>query len=139
MTDTTHLPSIYPVLRYRDPGAAIEFLTRAFGFGEHQVDKAPDGTIVHAELAWGNGLIMLGSASSSVRTGEGPVDAAYLAVDDPDAHHDRAKAAGAEITMELTDQPYGSREYAARDPEGNTWYFGTYRPAPRPGAAGASR
>ena len=132
MTSEPCLPSVYPVLRYQDPVAAIEFLTKAFGFGEHQVDRAPDGTIVHAELSWGTGLIMLGSASSSVHTGDGPVDAAYLAVDDPDAHHDRAVAAGAEITMELTDQPYGSREYAARDPEGNAWYFGTYRPAADP-------
>lgn len=137
MTEPTHLPSVYPVLRYQEPGAAIAFLTEAFGFVARQVDQAPDGTIVHAELAWGNGLVMLGSASG-VRTGDGPVDAAYVAVDDPDAHHDRAAAAGAEITIELTDQPYGSREYAARDPEGNTWYFGTYRPAPRPTAAGAS-
>ena len=135
MADQPCLPSVYPVLRYQDPAAAIAFLTKAFGFGEHQVDKAPDGTIVHAELSWGTGLIMLGSAATSVRTGEGPVDAAYLAVDDPDAHHDRAVAAGAEITMELTDQPYGSREYAARDPEGNSWYFGTYRPAPTGGAS----
>ena len=130
MADEPHLPSVYPVLRYADPAAALDFLIKAFGFGEHQVDRAPDGTIVHAELSWGTGLIMLGPASSSVRTGDGPVDAAYLAVDDPDAHHDRAVAAGAEVTMELTDQPYGSREYAARDLEGNTWYFGTYRPAP---------
>jgi len=53
----------------------------------------------------------------------------YLAVDNVDAHHDRASAAGAEIIYKLTDQPYGSREYAARDPEGNVWSFGTYRPA----------
>jgi uncharacterized glyoxalase superfamily protein PhnB len=52
----------------------------------------------------------------------------YVAVDDPDAHHDRAKAAGAEILMPLTDQSYGSREYAARDPEGNVWCFGTFQP-----------
>ncbi len=52
----------------------------------------------------------------------------YLVVEDPDAHHDRARAAGAEIVMPLTDQPYGSREYAALDPEGNVWSFGTYRP-----------
>ena len=49
-------------------------------------------------------------------------------MDDPDAHHDRAKAAGAEIFRELSDQDYGSRDYAARDPDGNEWYFGTYRP-----------
>ena len=49
-------------------------------------------------------------------------------MDDPDAHHDRAKASGADIVMELTDQPNGSREYAAEDPEGNVWSFGTYDP-----------
>ena len=53
-------------------------------------------------------------------------------VEDADAHHARAKAAGAEIVMELMDTDYGSRDYAARDPEGNVWNFGTYRPA-RPG------
>jgi uncharacterized glyoxalase superfamily protein PhnB len=131
MSNDPCLPSFYPVLRYADPAAAIEFLTNAFGFTEHQVDRAPDGTIVHAELAFGNGFVMLGSASSA-RTGSGPVDAAYVAVDDPDAHHDQAKGAGAEISMDLVDQHYGSREYAAKDPEGNTWYFGTYRPAPKP-------
>ena len=48
---------------------------------------------------------------------------------DPDAHHERAVAAGAQIVRELTDQPYGAREYTARDPEGHVWSFGTYRPA----------
>jgi uncharacterized glyoxalase superfamily protein PhnB len=52
----------------------------------------------------------------------------YLVVPDPDAHHDRAKAAGAQIVRELADQDYGSREYRARDPEGNLWSFGTYQP-----------
>ena len=49
-------------------------------------------------------------------------------VADPDAHHERARGAGAEVVMGLTDQPYGSREYCARDPEGNVWCFGTYSP-----------
>ena len=52
-----------------------------------------------------------------------------MIVEDPDSHHARAVAAGAEITRELTDQDYGSREYAAKDPAGNVWSFGTYRPA----------
>jgi uncharacterized glyoxalase superfamily protein PhnB len=52
----------------------------------------------------------------------------YVAVDDPDAHCEQARAAGAEIVQEITEQEYGSREYAARDPEGHTWSFGTYRP-----------
>jgi uncharacterized glyoxalase superfamily protein PhnB len=51
-----------------------------------------------------------------------------VAVEDVDAHAERAKAAGAEIVRELNDTDYGSREYAARDLEGNVWSFGTYRP-----------
>jgi uncharacterized glyoxalase superfamily protein PhnB len=54
--------------------------------------------------------------------------AVYIALDDPDAHYDRAVVAGAELGMEPTDQDYGSRDYAARDPEGNVWCFGTYHP-----------
>ena len=53
----------------------------------------------------------------------------YVVVDDPDAHFEHAKAAGAEIARELEDMDYGSREYSARDPEGHTWTFGTYRPS----------
>ncbi|MQA86060.1 MAG: bleomycin resistance protein [Streptosporangiales bacterium] len=113
---------MYPVLRYDDPRAAIDWLVNAFGFTEHEVSKGSNGEIVHAELTFGTGMIMLGPGKPEGGHG------IYVAVDDVDAHHDRAKAAGAEITMGLTDQPYGSREYAARDLEGHPWYFGTYRP-----------
>ena len=58
----------------------------------------------------------------------------YVVVDDPDAHHDRAVAAGANVVMPLTDQDYGSRDYAARDPEGNQWSFGTYQPVAHSGS-----
>ncbi|MGH9188148.1 MAG: VOC family protein [Acidimicrobiales bacterium] len=129
-TPDPNLPSIYPVLRYKDVPRAIEFLTNAFGLTEESVHGAPDGTIVHAELGWGNSLIMLGTSTG----GDSPFDVGpsclYLAVDDPDAHHQRAVAAGADIVMPLTDQEHGSRDYAARDDEGNIWSFGTYRPAP---------
>ncbi|HEX6166524.1 MAG TPA: VOC family protein [Acidimicrobiales bacterium] len=124
-------PAIYPVLRYEDADAALTFLSEAFGFVVGDVNRDDEGHIVHALLTWANGVVML-SASRGV-TGDpfdlGPV-CLYLAVDDPDAHFARAKAAGAEIVMEVTDQPYGSREYAARDPEGHVWCFGTYQPAP---------
>jgi uncharacterized glyoxalase superfamily protein PhnB len=52
----------------------------------------------------------------------------YIAVDDLDAHCERARAAGAEIVREPYDTDYGSRDYSARDLEGNVWSFGTYRP-----------
>lgn len=52
----------------------------------------------------------------------------YVVVDDADAHYARARAAGAEIVLDIKDQPYGSREYTVRDLEGNLWSFGTYAP-----------
>jgi uncharacterized glyoxalase superfamily protein PhnB len=80
---------------------------------------------------------------SSRTEGPSPFDTGraclYLVVDDPDALHRRAVAAGAEIVMPLTDQAYGSREFAARDPEGNVWCCGTYRPAPVTPVASAVR
>jgi uncharacterized glyoxalase superfamily protein PhnB len=123
---TTPAPTFYPTLRYDDAPAAIRFLGEAFGFEADEI-HTEGSRITHALLGWGNGLVML----SSRRPGD-PFDlggvCVYVAVDDPDAHYARAKGAGAQIAMELVDQDYGSREYAARDPEGNVWCFGTYRP-----------
>ena len=56
---------------------------------------------------------------------------AYVVTDEPDALCARIRAAGAEVTTELHDTDYGSRDFAIHDPEGNHWYFGTYRGAPR--------
>jgi uncharacterized glyoxalase superfamily protein PhnB len=113
--------TVYALARYQDPSAAIDFLTSAFGFRVHEVSKNEQGTVNHAELFVDDDMIMIGEG----RPG-GP--GVYVAVDDPDAHHDRARAAGARITKDQVDQPYGSREYACADPEGNLWFFGTYRP-----------
>ena len=122
---------ICPILQYRDAHAAIDWLERAFGFERVHVYDGPDGTVAHAELRHGDGMVMLGSAPQADEGGYGDHTGqcwAYVAVDDADAHHDRAQAAGAEIVRELQDQDYGSRDYSARDPEGNLWSFGTYRP-----------
>jgi uncharacterized glyoxalase superfamily protein PhnB len=88
--------------------------------------------VVHAELSYGSGLVMLGSKGTGslfdkVMEGGGPVGV-YVVVDDVDAHHQRAAEHGVEILMEPTDQDYGSRDYMARDAEGNIWSFGTYAP-----------
>ncbi|MGI5349266.1 VOC family protein [Streptomyces sp. CA-250714] len=115
-----------PVLTYRDPRAALDFLHKAFGFEAVNVYDADDGSVAHAELRFGDGIVMLGTArNSGVMGGLGP-SAVYVTVQDPDAHHARAVEAGAEIVLPVTDQDYGSREYAAKDPEGNLWSFGTY-------------
>ncbi|MET0900872.1 MAG: VOC family protein [Mycobacterium sp.] len=118
-----------PIVPYIDPRAAIQWLETAFGAtAVLVVPPEPDQPLVHAEVAVGTGLVMVDDAE---RDGPfalpGPV-VVYVVVDDPDALHERASAAGAEIVMPLTDQDYGSREFAARDPHGNVWSFGTYRP-----------
>ncbi len=127
-------PTIFPCLSYLDAPGAIEWLGRAFGFEKVCAYPGPDGTIAHAELKLGNGMIMLGSPKgrqpSQDRSG-GPDDweqSIYIVLADVDAHYARAKAAGALIVRELTDTDYGSRDYSARDPEGYLWNFGTYQP-----------
>ena len=125
------MQSIYPVLKYEDARVAIDFLERAFGFEQHAVHDGDNGAVSHAELRFGDQFIMFGSVSEGdprFNQGVGRTTL-YVVVDDPDSLHARAKEAGAEIVMEPTDQDYGSRDFAARDPEGNIWSFGTYRPA----------
>jgi len=123
-------PNIFPALHYRDPDAALEWLKRAFGFEEKAVYRDEHGRIQHAELRLGDGIVMFGGvpADTARPDGDQPPVTIYAVVSDPDAHYERARAAGAEIVRELTDQPYGSREYGARDLEGNGWSFGTYDP-----------
>ncbi|MFG3246063.1 VOC family protein [Streptomyces sp. NPDC048187] len=128
-------PSIYPTLRYADAKAAIRQLTEAFGFTELAVYEGEDGSVAHAELVQGNGAVMLGSKGRGGRfdeaMGSGGVTGVYVVVADVDAHHRRAVEHGAEILMPPTDQDYGSRDYMARDLEGNVWSFGTYAPEVR--------
>src|SRR5262245_21080221 len=114
-------PNIFPALRYRDGHAAIDWLVRVFGFEAAAVFKAPDGGVGHAELRLGAGLIAVNSAASTPPGSpwSGVGQGIYVCVKDADAHHDRARDAGAEIISPLTDQSYGSRDYAVRDPGGH--------------------
>ncbi len=114
---------VFVTLRYSDAPAAIEWLKTTLGFVEHEIHVNADGTIDHAQLAFGNDIIMLGSAEVP----SAPVTV-YLAHPDVDGHYAAAVAAGADVTSPITDQPYGSREYSVIDPEGNTWAVGSYRP-----------
>jgi uncharacterized glyoxalase superfamily protein PhnB len=129
MTASTQV--FFPTFRYRDARAAIDWLVAALGFEVGTiVDGEGDRDVAHAELTLGSGVIMLGSESSSAdkwgsHAGQGWV---YVAIEDPDVLYERAKAAGAEVVMEPMDTDYGSRDFAIRDPEGNLWNFGTYRP-----------
>ena len=123
-------------MRYRDAAAAIESLCKAFGFEKHLVVPGPNGTIAHAELTFGNGMIMLGSGSNNEYgrllkfpndIGGAVTGGAYIIVADVDGHYARAKAAGAEIVIDIRDEDYGCG-YTCRDPEGYVWSFGTYDP-----------
>ena len=122
------MPSVVPSLRYNDARRAVEWLQEAFGFEPQMVVDGEGDTIAHAELIYGDGMVMLGTQrddSYGSHVGQGWL---YVVVEDADAHYARAKAAGAEIVRELEDQDYGSRDYSVRDFEGNLWSFGTYRP-----------
>jgi len=129
MVRTSH---IFPVLRYRNPRAAIEFLVTGFGFEVHALHEGPDGEVVHAELRLGQNMIMLGGFSTELvasgRTASGGTGGVYVSVRFVDGHYDKAVAAGAKITRPPEDMEYGSREYSCRDIEGYEWSFGTYDP-----------
>ncbi|MDH5832571.1 VOC family protein [Luteimonas kalidii] len=133
--DTTS--TIIPCLRYRDATAAIDWLCAAFGFHRHAV-YADGDTVHHAQLTFGNGMIMLGSAHVQSEwsdrivqpgeVGERETQSPCVIVRDVDAHYRQATAAGATIVVDIADQGYGGRGYACRDPEGHLWWFGSYDP-----------
>jgi uncharacterized glyoxalase superfamily protein PhnB len=135
--DTT--ATIISSLRYQDAPKAIDWLCRAFGFERNLVVPGEGDTIAHAQLTFGRGMIMLGSAGSHgggydelVKTpgelGGVGTQSLYVIVDDADAHLARARSAGAEIVMDIEDKDYGGRGYTCRDLEGHVWSFGTYDP-----------
>ena len=123
--------TLYPTFRYADAHAAMEWLERTLGFERGQVHESEDGAVAHAELSFRGSWIMLGSAGDAADEGRLPGEfgpsLTYIAVDEVDSLHDRARDAGAHIRMPLTDTDYGSRDFAVSDPEGNVWSFGTYR------------
>jgi PhnB protein len=119
---------IAPYLLYEDGAAAIDFLTNAFGFEEVMRMEDDKGDVNHAELRLGEDTVMLGDPGDDYRNprnADHSTALVHVYVDDVDAHFERAKAAGAEIVIEPTDQEYGDRRYDAKDPEGHFWSFAT--------------
>ncbi len=133
--------TVIPCLRYRDAPAAIEWLCQTFGFEKQLIVPNDDGTIAHAQLSFGNGMIMLGSVLDTEfgrlmkqpdEIGGAETQSAYVVVSNVDELYARAKSAGAEIVIEIKDEDYGGRDFSCRDLEGHLWNFGTYDPfAPR--------
>jgi uncharacterized glyoxalase superfamily protein PhnB len=117
-------------LCYRDPKAALKFLEAAFGFELVMLIEDNDGNLVHSEMKFGDSLVMVGTEWTARHKSPASIEGfntqtVHIHLDaDIDAHCERARAAGAEILMELEDQFYGDRTYRCRDPEGHFWTVG---------------
>jgi uncharacterized glyoxalase superfamily protein PhnB len=126
--------TFYPVLRYNNAPAALDWLAQAFGFERGLVVPGQAGAIAYGQMHFGDGLIMLSSARDSDPRLVSPQSlgattvAIHTYVADVDAHFQRAAAAGAEIISPPANTEHGSRDYTARDLEGHVWSFSTYRP-----------
>jgi uncharacterized glyoxalase superfamily protein PhnB len=131
--------NLIPCLRYRDAPAAIEWLCSTFGFEKHLVVPGENNTIVHAQLSFGNGMLMLGSVNAidsdygklitqPDAIGGAQTQTIYVVVADADAVYDRVRSAGMEIVMDIKDEEYGGRGFTCRDIERHVWSFGTYDP-----------
>ena len=129
---------LIPSLRYKDAPAAIAWLEQTFGFERHAVYEGPDGTIAHAELRFGNGMVMLGSSSNKnpyahlyvtpSEIGGRVTSPLYLIVKDCQPVYTRALAAKAKVVMEMKAMEYGGKAFTVRDPEGYLSSFGEYSP-----------
>ena len=136
-TSTPYGSIIIPGLRYRDAHAAIEFLCKAFGFTRHAVYQNDKGNVQHAQLTYGQGMIMLGEVRDDEfgrriaqpgDIGGRETQCACVTVNDCKAHYLQAVSAGAVIVDDYAEKEYGGAGYSCRDPEGHLWYFGSYDP-----------
>jgi uncharacterized glyoxalase superfamily protein PhnB len=118
--------TVFPCLTFRDAKASFDFLERALGAERLAVHEDDEGRVVHAELRIGESTIMAGDERPGAMATPAGVSVVYVVVEDADAAHARATAAGAEVTG-ITEQDYGSRDFTMTDPDGNRWSIGTYR------------
>src|SRR5438093_4075517 len=139
MTDGDQ-PTVVPMLSYERGAEAIEWLARAFGFREQPGTRhtAADGTVTHAQLEHGDGLIMLATPTPDYQSpnhhretcaaadrwlvAAWVIDGVLVLGDDVDAHFERAKVAGATMLSTIEDGPVG-RLYRVADLEGHRWMF----------------
>ncbi len=118
---TNSRSNVIPGLGYKNALAMIDWLCDTFGFEKQVVHTGPDGKVMHSQLTFGNGMVMVGSAAPGTQ-------APYLIVTDCDAVYEKARAAGAKILSELEEKSYGGKGFACADPEGHIWHIGTYDP-----------
>ena len=119
--------TINPVVHYRDLEKGARFLVESFGFEQSAAHKGDDGSLQYVELLLHGAPLGLGAHEEGSMFDTGPA-VVYISLDEVDSMHERAMASGAEILMAPTDQSYGSRDFVAKDHEGNVWCFGTYQP-----------
>jgi uncharacterized glyoxalase superfamily protein PhnB len=130
--------SVIPGLRYRNAKTMIDWLCKAFGFEKQAVYLGPADIVMHAQLTFGNGMIMIGSVEKESPASKlfkqpdeiagAETQAPCLVVSDIDALYSSAKAAGAKIISDLESKEYGGKTFTCSDPEGHIWFFGTYDP-----------
>jgi uncharacterized glyoxalase superfamily protein PhnB len=120
-------PRLSVAVYYEDPRAALDWLAKAFGFETRVMVTGPKGEVVHSEMQFGEGVIMVAAHSAAdrrpARVGGVNTQSVQLFVDDVDAHCARARAAGAVIAMQPENKEYGDRGYGALDCEGHLWWF----------------
>ena len=121
-----NMPRISPYLLYEDVAGALDWLARAFGFHERLRLPGPEGKVVHAEMEFVDGVILMGDPGADFRNPKrlGHVtQCLYVYVYDVDRHYEKAKQAGTTIIAAPEDQFYGDRRYEAEDLEGHRWFF----------------
>jgi uncharacterized glyoxalase superfamily protein PhnB len=117
--------TVVPILVYEDVGGVIDWLCDAFGFTERLRAGPPGGSIAHAQLAIGDGAVMLGRQGAEFRPPRAGEVSQYVTVhvDDVDRHFEHARQRGARILKPPADMPFGERQYTAEDPGGHRWTF----------------
>ena len=126
--DQDAIPTISPVLFYEDLGEAIQWLAQAFGFKERSAERVTldNGQIVHAELALGDGMIILSSVYDKFQVPEANSvhhHCLYVSVEDATAHKTNAVGSGATLVADIRDTDYGARVYSVTDLAGYHWIF----------------
>lgn len=129
--------SLIPCLSYRDAPAAIEWPCNTVGFEKKLVVPGENNTVVHAELSFGNGMLMLGSVKAGEYgklmaqpddVGGRQTQTIYVVVPDADAVYERVRSAGTEIIIDIKDEEFGGRGFTCRDIERHVWSIGTDDP-----------
>lgn len=144
MNETGKTVHVIPNVLYRDANAGIEWLKNVLGFTEHVVYRNTDGAVEHAELLFGNGMLMVGTAGLNAQTAAWmalPADlggrntgGSYLIVKDYAPLWQQALAAGVEVMLPLRTMDYGGQAFSVRDPDGHLWSVGEYDPWAAPAA-----